>query len=214
MRTTPREVQDFNSIKKSFSLSEKQRTVLFGTLLGDGSLKRRGNYHRLHIKHSRNQISLVEYKRRVFSNITNMRIRNFFQEVKGKSYGFSEFVTLTHPEFTNIYKKIYPGEKKRITQEFLSEFKDPLGLAVWFMDDGCADYAGVAFNTQCFTKEGIEILRSFLRDQFKLDTTSRRNKNGWIIYIPKRMLNRFINLVDDNILERFKYKLQPYSTRI
>jgi len=213
MRTIPREVQDFNRIKNSFSLSEKQKFVLIGTLLGDGSLKRRGNFYRLHIKHAYNQISLVEYKRKIFSNITNMPIRVFSQKVKNKNYNFCEFVTLTHPEFSKYRKIFYKGNRKVISKNIIKELTSSLSLALWFMDDGSAEYAGVAFNTQCFTLKEINLLRKTLKDNFELDTTKRRNKNGWIIYIKKENLPDFKNLVWKYILPEFKYKLRPYSVR-
>lgn len=214
MRTTPREVQNFSDLKASFSLSSTQKAVLLGTLLGDGSLKCRGNYHRLHIKHSKNQLSLVRYKRDIFSNITNMPISIFTQEVNGKFYEFCEFVTLTHPEFTEFYKKVYTDGTKRITSRFLDNFNDPLSLTLWFMDDGSADYAGASFNTQCFKKGEIDLLIETLKKNFGLETTSRRNKRGWVIYIPKRQMSLFKSLVEKHILPEFSYKLTPYSERL
>lgn len=131
-----------------------------------------------------------------------MPIRVFSQEVKSKAYEFAEFVTLTHP-----------NNKKSITKELLSKLNRPLCLAVWFMDDGCADYAGVSFNTQCFTKKEVDLLRYSLQRIYNLETTKRKNKNGWIIYIPKRSLNKFSSLVEKYLLPEFKYKLCPYSLR-
>lgn len=213
VRTIPREVQDFARIKDSFKLSEKQKSVLLGTLLGDGSLKLRGNYYRLYIKHSHKQISLVRYKREMFSNITNMPIRVFFQRVKDKDYKFCEFVTLTHPEFSKYRKLFYRDKKKVISQKLKQLLKSPLSLAMWFMDDGCAEYAGVSFNTQCFSLKEVRFLSQILKENFGLDSTIRKNKNGWIIYIPKNNLNRFTNIVKKYLLPDFLYKLEPYSTR-
>ena len=237
MRTIPREVQDFAKIKNSFKLSEKQKYVLLGTLLGDGSLNRRGIYYRLHIKHSYKQISLVEHKREIFSNITNMLIRVFFQKVKDKDYKFCEFVTLTHPEFSKYRKLFYnsiqenpdligdklnadmssegchKGKNKVISQKLKQQLNNPLSLAMWFMDDGCAEYAGVSLNTQCFSLKEVKLLSYILKENFGLDSTIRKNKNGWIIYIPKNNLSKFTNIVKKYLLPDFLYKLEPYSTR-
>lgn len=214
MRTTPREVQDFSKIKALFSLSEIQKAVLLGTILGDGSLKRRGKYCRLHIKHSKNQLIWAEYKRKVFANITNMPVRIFSQKVNNKSYEFCEFVTLTHPEFSKFQKRFYPEGKKKIPEKLLEDFKDPLSLAVWFMDDGSTDWAGALFHTQCFTKGEVNFLRKILRNNFNLRTSCRKNKNGWVIYIPKDNLSLFKSLIGRHILPEFEYKLRPYSTRL
>lgn len=212
MRTIPREVQGLDASKQSFILSEKQKFVLVGTLLGDGAIKPKGRYHRLHIKHSQNQLKLAAYKREVFSNITSMPVRNFFQEVKGKSYGFCEFVTLTHPEFSYFYNMFYEDKVKRVTSKILA-YLNPLSLAIWFMDDGCAEYAGLSFSTHCFTSKEIELLKAAMKEKFMVDATSRRNKNGWILYVPKKNVDRFYEIVWPYLLPEFRYKLYPYSTR-
>lgn len=212
MRAIPREVQAFNSKKAAFKLSDIQREVLIGTLLGDGALKKRGKYHRLHIKHSVNQLPFVEYKREIFSNIVNMQMRVFAQKVGEKEYSFVEFVTLTHPEFSKFYFEFYKGGKKTISQQIAKQLT-PLSLAVWFMDDGCAEYAGLSFNTQCFSLDELQHLSKRLREAFMIETSIRRNKNGWIIYIPKRYIFKFRSIVEGKILDEFRYKLTPYSLR-
>lgn len=67
LRTTPREVYSID--KEIFKLNRLQRSVLIGTILGDGGLRYKGNNCRLHIKHSARQLSLVRYKYKVFISI-------------------------------------------------------------------------------------------------------------------------------------------------
>lgn len=212
MRTTPREVC-FKSIKALFKLDEIQRNVLIGTALGDGGLRYRGKDCRLHVKHSFNQISLVEYKRRVFRNITSMGISVFTQTIGGRDYSFAEFVTLTHPEFTKCHNLFYSSSKKIVPKEINRLLTDPLSLAVWLMDDGAADHAGASLQTHSFTKVEVETLIKVLKSNFKLDVTKRMNKGKWIIYFPKASMRRLHQIVDKHMLEDFRYKLVPYSLR-
>lgn len=200
-------------LKAKFRLNQEQRAVLIGTLLGDGSLNKRGRFHRLHVKHSRKQLPLVEYRHKLFANITSMPIRLFLQKVKNKTYKFCEFVTLTHPEFSKIYKLFYPDGKKSITDKLVSEITNPLCLANWFMDDGGAEYAGLALNTHSFSKQGVQLLSKTLNKHFDLATNLRKNKSKWIIYIPKRKVLKFKTLLGPYILPEFEYKLIPYSKR-
>src|SRR5579859_4562998 len=102
MRTIPRE--DCIDLKLAFKLNSIQKAVLIGTLLGDGGIRQKGKFARLHIKHSLKQLPLVEYKRNIFSNITTMEINVFKQKVGNIDYNFAEFVTLTHPLFLECYK--------------------------------------------------------------------------------------------------------------
>ena len=205
MRTTPREV--------NFVLEKIQKNVLIGTLLGDGAVKYRGKECRLHIKHSANQLPLVNYKRKVFRNITRMKVRKFKQKVGEKDYVFAEFVTFTNPEFTKYRNLFYPSGKKIVPKNIKQLLVDPLSLAVWFMDDGSAEYAGASLQTHCFTESGVERLMSCLKLNFKIKTTKRLNKGKWIIYFPKKSMPDLRKIIGKKILKEFKYKLEPYSER-
>ncbi|MBM3205292.1 hypothetical protein FJZ41_00360 [Candidatus Shapirobacteria bacterium] len=212
MRTIPREVC-FEAIKKSFSLSQIQKSVLIGTILGDGKIQFRGNNCRLHIKHALKQLPLVEYKRNIFRNITSMGVRKFQQIVGEGVYNFAEFVTLTHAEFTKYYCLFYPFGKKIVPKKIGQLLVDPLSLAVWFMDDGSADYAGVSLNTHSFIKNDVERLIITIRCNFGIKTNKRINKGKWIIYFPKASLPKLEPIIGTYLPEEFKYKLIPYSVR-
>src|SRR3989338_3553721 len=160
MRTIPREV---NYDKASFVLSEEQKSVLVGTLLGDGGIRFRGNNCRLHVKHALKQLSLVNFKRKIFENITSMDVSVFNQKVGEKEYSFAEFVTLTHPEFTTYYRMFYQSSKKIIPADIHKMLVSPLSFAVWFMDDGSADYAGATLQTHCFSKIEVEKLINVIK---------------------------------------------------
>ncbi len=211
MRTIPREVRNIHDMKMRFHLSKEQRAFLIGTLLGDGTLQQHGKHFRFHVKHSGNQLSYVHYKHTMFLDITHMSVREFTQKVKGKTYTFAEFVTLTHPEFFDMYKLFYQNGKKSISKEVCDVLCEAQSLAVWFMDDGSSEYAGVAFHTQCFSQEEVALLQSVLLKTFQVESTIRANKRGWILYVKKRSLGHFVHIVQPYILPEFAYKLVPYT---
>ena len=210
MRTTPREV---GSLKALFRLSALQKSVLVGTLLGDGGLRYRGYNCRLHIKHSGNQMSLIQYKREVFSNITSMKIRVFKQTVGKRDYTFAEFVTLTHPEFTKYFNLFYSSSKKTISVSIETLLTNPLSLAVWFMDDGSAEYAGASLQTHSFSIEEVDRLINVIRKNFGINANKRLNKGKWIIYFPKASMPKLRKVIGQYMLKEFEYKLNPYSER-
>jgi hypothetical protein len=213
MRTIPREVHTFQRIKSEFVITDQQKAVLIGTLLGDGSLAKRGKEFRLHIKHAVAQHFFVKYKRDIFSAITSMPIRTFSQQVGQKLYGFSEFVTLTHPTFSYFHSLFYPQGKKYLSTEVCQMISDPLTLAIWFMDDGTSEYASASFNTQCFSLPELHRLQAVLKNRFDIDSSLRKNKRGWLIYIYKRSFQTFCDVVQPFLLPEFSYKLLPYSSR-
>ncbi len=194
-------------------MDKVQEAVLVGTLLGDGGLRYKGRNCRLHIKHAAWQLPLVQFKHETFCDFVSMEIREFTQAVKGSRYSFAEFVSRTHPDFTVFYNIFYRGGKKIVPRNIAMLLTEPLSLAVWFMDDGSAEYAGVSFQTHCFTKKEVGSLQHCLETNFRLLTTIRKNKGKWVLYLLKRSLKRFCYLVKPFILDRFIYKLIPYSIK-
>lgn len=211
MRTIPREV--FRSLKSKFLLNHTQTSVLVGTILGDGSVQMRKLDARLHIKHSLKQLSLVKYKRDIFSNITSMQVREFKQNIGKVSYNFAEFVTLTHPEFTRFYKTFYTS-KNKIVPKNIKDLLDPLSLAVWIMDDGAAEYLGLSIQTHSFSQEDVNILLRAIIEKFGIEVIKRKNKGRWIVYFPKNSLQKLETTVGKHVLPEFKYKFIPYIQRI
>lgn len=211
-RIIPREAQETymnvkgQKLKSKFSLSEKQKFVLIGTLLGDGSLAKRGNHHRLFIKHSANQIRLIKWKYNIFRNIILMPLNSFTQTVKGKSYGFIQFVTLTHPIFDKYRRIFYRGFRKIIPREISKIFSHPLALTVLLMDDGANDTFGVTLQTHSFKKDEIQLLTDSIKKNFGIETSLRKNKGKWIVYFPKREMRNLYRTVEKYLLPSFKYK--------
>lgn len=210
MRKIPREV--FLYKKSNFELTEEQRSVLIGTVLGDGGLRYRGNNCRLHIKHSLKQLSLVNYKWRIFEPIISMKVRCFGQKVGVKNYSFAEFVTLTHPIFTHYYQLFYKNNKKVVTDEVANSI-DPLALAVWIMDDGSAEYAGLSIQTHSFSKAEVSLLIDAIKKNIGIQASKRINKGKYIIYFPFRTLSELKRKLGKYILPEFEYKFIPYREK-
>jgi len=210
VRKTPREV--FSYKKSKFCLNKIQRSVLIGTMLGDGGLRFRGKNCRLHIKHSLKQLSLVNYKWRIFEPIISMKVRCFSQKVGIKDYNFAEFVTLTHPIFTHYYQLFYKNNKKTITNE-VADTIDPLVLAVWIMDDGSAEYAGLSIQTHSFSEAEVSLLIKAIKKNIGIQTSKRINKGKYIIYFPFRTLQELKSKLGKYILPEFEYKFVPYREK-
>jgi hypothetical protein len=79
-------------------LSQEQRSVLTGTLLGDAGLPMHGRHPRLFIKHKKDHESLALLKYGVFREYISMSPNYFDQRLNGRSYPCVQFVTRTHPE--------------------------------------------------------------------------------------------------------------------
>lgn len=193
--------------KVNFRLNERQKSILVGSLLGDANISKRGKYHRVLFKHSGRQRSLIAWKRQEFDLITGMAINDFQQVVKGSTYDFCQFVTLTHSEFSEMHNIFYSQKRGKIIPKHISELiKDPISLAVWIMDDGAKDNVGLTIQTHSFGKKEVESLIKALKSNFNLLCTMRRNKGRFIIYFPKSQIPNLWQLIKEHILPEYRYK--------
>ena len=118
-------------IKNNFHLSNRQKDVLIGTLLGDGNLTKHGQNFRLFIKHSESQSVLAKWKRKEFDNLVS-RIKECFEngnfsEAKEffkralamhKEYGFPA------DEINEILQQIIIRENLIVLNELEKQSKD------------------------------------------------------------------------------------------
>lgn len=193
-------------------LTERQRAVLIGTLLGDGCLAKHGRFHRLHVKHKSAHRALVEFKYEVFRDLISMDLHEFDQKLANKLYPCVQFATRTSAALSEWQSRFYQSGKKIVPKDIAS-LLTPLALAVWLMDDGAADYAGVTFQTHSFGDSEVEVLVAALESEFELTANSRRNRGGRIIYVRNRSLNRLREVVAPHLLPEFGYKLIERRTR-
>jgi hypothetical protein len=89
----------------------------------------------------------------------------------------------------------------------------PLAMAVWFMDDGGADYAGLAIQTHNFESEETELLVAALAERFGIQARTRANKGHRIIYIPCAQVGLLRAVIEPHILPELRYKLVPRRER-
>jgi recombination protein RecA len=194
-------------------LSAQQQSVLVGTLLGDGCLAKHGRFHRLHVKHKAAHIALVEYKHAVFADYVTMPLHRFDQQLGDKRHPCAQFATRTSPVFSDWHRRFYREGRKHVPRD-IEMLLTPLAIAVWFMDDGAADYAGVTFQTHSFVSAEVDRLVEVLSGRFHLAANPRRNKGGSIIYVTARSLPRLRELVGPYLLQEFAYKLVPRRERV
>ena len=119
---------------QTLSLSQKQ--ILLGGILGDSYFHRQDNSIRF--SHSDKQLSYLMWKRKFFNSDDVRKIHKRLYKEGYVGYYF-EFVNRKHKYetfFNFIQKHGYQNTTKKISLKYLNEL-DSLGLAVWWMDDGC-----------------------------------------------------------------------------
>lgn len=125
------------------------------------------------MKHKAAHESLALFKYEVFREFISMAPHRFDQRLRGQSYPCVQFVTRTRAEFC-VWRQRFDEERRKIVPIDIDRDLSPLALAVWIMDDGAADYAGLTLQSHSFTSDETNRLAAVLRAEYGLRTGTGR----------------------------------------
>ena len=182
------------------SLTKVQESILIGTLLGDGTMRKKINAY-LEINHAFSQKELVDW---IYSKFKNLVLSS---PVKRKNNGKRiayRFFTRSLSVLTPFYDKFFKNGKKVIPNNLKL---DSLGLAVWFMDDGSKSRSSIYLNTQQFTINEQKKLMFILKDQFGLLSTLNKDKSYFRIRVRSESSKKMVKIIEKYVLPSFRYKL-------
>lgn len=203
--------KEYHLMRQSVHLTDLQRSMIIGTLLGDGCLVETASKKnlRLKIEHCDAQRDYVFWKYECLKSfvLTPPKFQTW-----NRSWMFK---TISHPELTIIGDLFYKKRRKIVPDEIESLLRDPLSLSVWFMDDGSKNRNdGLILNTQCFTKSETERLKDCLSTNFAIDHISlQKDKNGWRLYVQTASSGHMTKIMRPYLLPCLTYKLiSPVET--
>ena len=203
---------NLNSIKeykKSLKLNQKQKEVLVGLLLGDGHLATQngGRTYALKIEHSVKQRAYVDWLYELYKKWVRTPPQIKYREGEPFSYYFS---TYAHGAFRFYGQQFYLNGKK-VVPHLIGKLLTPLGLAIWFMDDGSLKsqrHKTFIIHAIGYEKRELEQLQSVLLGKFGIKTNLHRQKKiYWRLYVYSESAERFREHTEKYILPSMGYKL-------
>lgn len=207
--------KEIEEYKSKLSFSKRQKEILIGVILGDGHLEKlyTPTSGKLKIEHSYKQKDYVDWLYREFRNWVRTKPRLRKVKTFGSVYWNYGFSTYGHQLLGEFRERFYK-EKKKVVPNDLEKDITPLGLAVWYMDDGSIKsrkHKGVFLNTQGFEESELKKLQQILRNKFKIKSTTRdqtRNqKTKKQIYFGGELGERFIAMIRSYIIPSMQYKI-------
>ena len=197
----------------TMNLPPEARSIIVGSLLGDAYLYPNGT---LQIEHSLKQASYVEWKYRVVESIAGKAptIVERHDSRTNRVYRSMRFYTKAR---LKSYRETFYRDRRKIIPKDLDGLLDPMGLSVWFMDDGgrgARTPRGLVFNTSCYSQEEQVALQSILLDKFGVEVSIHTVGSGFQLYVRRSSFERFVSLVAPYIVPQMRYKLpiDPVTT--
>jgi DNA-binding CsgD family transcriptional regulator len=189
---------------KPISLSLFQRSVLIGTLLGDGHLRIDNLNAWGDFAHCIAQKEYAINKYEILKDLCTPPKEEFPLDKRNlRVFPRIHVRFLSHPYLTSLHHILYKDKIKIISPEIMEEFND-ISLAYLYMDDGTKSECGYYICTNGFDIDSVKLLSTTLFEKFAIESTINKSN---MLYIPARSKLRFKELVSPYIIESMKYKL-------
>lgn len=202
---------EIESYKQTLKLTDRQREIIVGKILGDGHLETSndGRTYRLKIEHSFAQKDYVDWLYAELKDWVRTKPQVKKQVVNDKLFHKYWFNTYAHGSL-RFYGQQFYDHKKKIVPKLIYKWLTPLSLAIWFMDDGSLkskQHKARILNTKGFTKPEVERLIKALQDNFGLKSQVRKQPEGYQIMILAESAEKFAQIIKPYLHDSMKYKL-------
>ena len=202
-------------------INDRQRQIIMGSLLGDCCLKNSGKTAHLSISHSIKQKEYIDWLYSELKSICPSTVTYCKNKNKnGKEYITYYFSSESRIDLNEIRNKIYIP-KKTVTEWWVDQIT-PLGISVWFMDDGCFSMVNpsrfeFSFATNSFSEKENYILSEMFFNKFGIKSEVRpiTKKLGvqYNLFISDVSFDKFREIVSPHIIDCMKYKIDIESKK-
>lgn len=187
---------DKKSSNNELFLTQEQKEIILGIILGDGYINKQGN---LKVSHSKKQFAYIYWLHHKLSPLTFSLKEN----IKTNSFSFT---TKSLDFLKQLRKELYVNGKKKITKKILEKLT-PLSLAVWFMDDGSINESksNNTLHTEEFAYEDKILIKEYFKKKWDIACEIKKYINKKNIYY-----NNFFNAENSfKLAQLIKYHLVP-----
>lgn len=207
-------------------LTEKDKSILIGLLLGDGYIDEKG---RIQIEHGEKQKEYCIYKAKLLHSVCGGKdikvheyIRNRSILKDKKQFKESTFTTYSFKKqsqsFIPIRQLLYNENKKRYISEEIVKYLTPEAIALWWMDDGCLTkkytyvngekkHCGYMLRFCTFLpKEQNEIIQKFFEEKYQMKwnvvkADGAKDESQWMLRCGSIEGRKFLNIIRDYIIK-------------
>lgn len=192
---------------KPIELTDFQKQVLIGTLLGDSSFKVWKDCINPSIScaHGIKQKEYCEHKTKIFESLgakCTYHKRNIADKRNGIFYEDYTMFIPANPILKSWYESLYK-KVKVIPFDLLDNFTE-VSLAFMYMDDGSFNGSSYTIATNCFQRDELNKFRDFLFEKFGLTTSLFKNN---VLYIRAESRTLFARLIYKYVIPCMQYKL-------
>lgn len=201
-------------------MTQFQKDLLIGCLLGDGSIRWMGNpewNNRFSFKQTRKRREYVEfvyesllpYSSRISDGKPRkgpIRVNGEIKNNVGKEFQETVMYTMSCSEFSEMRKKWYAEPDQKNSAKIVPDIElNWTVLSYWFADDGCNNKSRrtITFSTQCFSEANVDKLVNMIQRDLLIVASRRNWGTGPVVVIGSKYY--------DVVMSQFVSQLQHLS---
>ena len=199
------------------NLTKREKQIIYGTLLGDGSLTPSTTGYNLSLTHGLNQKEYLQWK---INNLSTIIHTSYNTYTKG-NYNQASVKSIYHPFLSKIRNLLYENNSRKVNLKFLNKINS-LGLSVFYLDDGSfnKNYNSrqITLSTEGFGKKGSELISDWLLSKFNIPSTileytqkkhgySSKQKQQFRLTINRNESLKMFSIIKEHIPKCMFYKL-------
>lgn len=196
---------------KLWTLTNTQREMLLGTIMGDSSIiPSSANRFRFTSGHSEKQRAYLEHKRDVLRPFS-WDLRPQRKVLNGKTHLGFKLETFVHSVFNPLRELFYSTGEKRFTPELVNQLT-PRSLAYWLMDDGGTSGKVLVLGYSTY-REDLELVKSMMQDRFNICLRIDRHSDSFFRIVASTKVSRpgLVQLVEPFLISSMRYKIAKWS---
>ena len=190
---------------REINLTENEEQIILGSLLGDGAIIKQYRYPMFTFSHSLKQERYALWKYEFLKTLPFTY--KYYDQLDKRSGNITKVVKVysrTNPLY-NYYKEMfYNTGKKEVTAEIVNKLK-PLGIAIWFQDDGYNHQNGYYIATNSFSLESCNIIKNYFKEVYNINCNVDKEHR---LYILKESCKKFEDVIRPFMHEDLLYKLK------
>lgn len=192
-------------------MTERERNIVIGTLLGDTFIQKTGTRNaRLRFEHSAKQKNYIFWKWQELKRYMQdePRFIERWNPIWKKQYSYYRCQSHASPEFGKLQTMFYKNNRRQIPTT-IKKFLKPLALAVWFMDDGYyygRDRAAYIYLPP-YNEDDTRRLIEMFADNFGLHPRIEKKKRGMNFKFSAADTRHLIQIIAPYVIKSMRYKI-------
>lgn len=214
---------------RSIDFSDDQKSLLIGSILGDGGLRipKRGKNAHFYEKHCEKQLPYLVWKRDRLMPFIQKKIdkenggSHIISGIKCNVQNSYKIISISHQYLTKLWKIFYKGNGNKILPFDIKKYLNMFSIAIWVCDDGSLVWNKkrrtyrMDIHTENFNYQQNILLCRVLHMYFngRLMIIPRQYDSGIKYYISlrgKKELHTFCSTLSDFVPDCMKYKFNTY----